>query len=159
MKKWDGDVLEYMGESYMTSIDPFFFGQLGTYNYTLSEAVMFNVSSNDGTKFSYEVKDYLSEEVLVANHHDIEEENEEGYVDNFSFYGVADRGFMFNFGKEESPLHLNKHIDDVTGHEDWNETTRELNLTINLEIGPRRVSGYVNTSDGSSQFTNLSVVY
>jgi len=101
--------------------------------------------------FEYSVRDYLSEEKIASSHHDTG-----GFVSSFSFYGLADREYLINLHKEDSPLIINQHITDIRDH--WNEETQEMNLTVNMTEELRRVSGYVD-HNGSYSFTNMSVVY
>lgn len=102
-------------------------------------------------EFEYQVRDYLSEEVLSSSHHDTD-----GFVSNFSFYGLADREYLIKLHKKESALIINQHIKDI--RDDWKEETQEMNVTVDMAEEWRRVSGYVD-NDGSYDFTNISAVY
>ena len=138
MTKWNGEVLEYKSEIYLRTLDSHSFAQLEGQEYVLSEAVTFNIES-ETHEFEYTVLDSRTEQPL-ASHHVVEEDD---FVSDFSFHGIAEREFLFDFGKEDSPLHVKKYVENVTNHDGWNEDTRELNLTIDLTEELRWVSGHV----------------
>ena len=105
----------------------------------------------------FSVEDSILKEWII-NHHP-KMEGEHTHESNFTFDGLVDRNYLLSADKRYTMMDVKKFIDPDYIQENMDEATRTVNITLNMTDEVRRVSGYVNLSDGTDSFDNISVMY
>ena len=116
-------------------------------------------------RFGYHVTDVKTGKKIASREKSLPDEEgfEANTVSNVSFYGIADRAYAIDVSPRSSGMNVHRTLDGIENLKadtdaTWNETTRELNLRMNLTEEVRRVSGYVD-HEGERNFTNVTAVY
>ncbi len=119
-------------------------------NFYLRRGGTININATNGTSninFTYMIKDTRLGYPITENFN-----VEQGNVSNLHVPLERNYSIMI-FPNRSLPISY-----DLNNLSNYTNTNYTVNITFNTSIIPRWVSGYANLSDGSSNFTNLTII-